>query len=96
MKRQREIQLGDAIRQFMRQEGIESPYNEFRLVQAWPEVMGQAVQRYTGNIYIKNQVLYVHLTSSVLRQELFMGRQLLVHRLNNYVGAQAITKIVFI
>ena len=95
MKRQREEQVGDVIRQFMRAEGIETPYNEFRLVQAWPEIVGPAVERMTTDIYIKNSILYVHLTSSVIRHELFLGRQRLAQRLNDYVGAQVITTIVF-
>ena len=95
MKRQREEQIGDLIRQFMRAEGIETPYNEFRLVQAWPEVVGPAVERCTGQLYVKNGVLYVQLTSSVIRHELFIGRKLLAQRLNNHVGAQVITNIVF-
>jgi hypothetical protein len=36
----------------------------------------------------------VHLTSSVLRAELMAGRALLVRRLNEYVGAQVIERIV--
>ena len=44
---------------------------------------------------IKNQILYVHLTSSVLRQELMMGREILVRNLNNHVGATVITNIIF-
>ena len=50
---------------------------------------------YTRELYIKNQVLYVHLTSAALRQELMMGRDLLVRNLNRHVGAQVITNIIF-
>jgi len=74
---------------------MESPLNEYRLIQSWNEVVGPAIARYTGDMYIKNQILYVHLTSSVLRQELMMGRELLVKNLNNKVGAQVIVNIIF-
>lgn len=80
---------------FLRQEGLETPLNQYRLIEAWKEVVGPSVARYTSNLYIKNQTLYVHLTSSVLRQELLLGRTLLVRNLNNKVGAQVITDIVF-
>lgn len=80
---------------FLRQEGLETPLNQYRLIEAWKEVVGPSVARYTSNLYIKNQTLYVHLTSSVLRQELLLGRSLLVRNLNNKVGAQVITDIVF-
>ena len=88
-------QIGEMIRKFFRQSGLESPLNEYRLVQAWREVVGPAISRYTSNLYIKNQILYVHLTSSVLRQELMMGREMLVRSLNQQVGAQVIVNIIF-
>jgi len=58
-------------------------------------VVGPAIASYTDGLFVRNQTLYVHLTSSVLRQELMMGRDLLVRNLNRHVGAQVITNIVF-
>ena len=95
MRRNEAEQIGEMIRKFFRHNGLESPLNEYRLVQAWREVVGPAISRYTSNLYIKNQILYVHLTSSVLRQELMMGREMLVRSLNQQVGAQVIVNIIF-
>ena len=95
MRRNNAEQIGEMIRKFVRQNGLESPLNEYRLVQAWKEVVGPAITKYTSNLYIKNQILYVHLTSSVLRQELMMGRDILVRNLNEKVGAQVIVNIIF-
>ena len=95
MRRNNAEQIGDMIRKFFRQNGLESPLNEYRLVEAWKDVVGPTIARYTSNLYIKNQILYVHLSSSVLRQELMMGRDMLVRNLNNYVGAQVIVNIIF-
>ena len=86
MKRNDAQQIGDMIRKFFRQNGLESPLNEYRLVQAWNDVVGPVISRYTTNLYIKNQILYVHLSSSVLREELMMGRDVLVRNLNQQVG----------
>ena len=61
---------------------------------AWPQVLGPAAA-YTSNLYIRNQTLYVHLTSAALRQELMMGREVLVRTLNQRVGAMVITNIIF-
>ncbi|MEE1232755.1 MAG: DUF721 domain-containing protein [Phocaeicola sp.] len=95
MKRNNTEQVGDIIRQFLRQEGLESPLNEYRLIESWKDVVGPAIARYTSNLYIKNQTLHVHLTSSVLRQELMMGRELLIRNLNKTVGSQVIVDISF-
>lgn len=95
MKRSNTELLGDVIRRYLRLEGLEMPLNEYRLVDAWKDVVGPAVTRYTTNLYIRNQVLYVHLASSVVRQELMMAREMLVRNLNAQVGSQVIVDIVF-
>lgn len=95
MKRNNTEQVGDVIRRLLRQEGLETPLNEYRLIDAWKDVVGVAIACYTTNLYIKNQVLYVHLSSSVLRQELAMSRTLLIRSLNAQVGSQVIVNIIF-
>ncbi len=95
MKRNEAERIGNVVWQFLRQNALEAPLNEYRLLQAWETVVGSAINRYTSNLYIKNQVLYVHLSSSVLRQELMMGRTLLIKELNGKVGAQVIVNIIF-
>ena len=88
MRRNKAECIGDIIRQYLRQEGLETPLNETRMAAAWSEVMGQAIARYTGDVFVKNQVLYV-------QANLMMGREALVRKLNEYVGAQVIQSIVF-
>ena len=66
-----------------------------RLVEAWPEVAGEAIARYTDSVCIRNQTLWVHLTIPALRADLSMRRQELVRRLNAHVGGQVISDIRF-
>lgn len=95
MKRSNTEHIRSILQKFLREEGLESPLNEHRLLSSWKEVVGPSVAKYTSNLYIKNQTLHVSLTSSVLRQELMMGRELLVKNLNRQVGSMVITNIVF-
>lgn len=95
MKRNKAENIGQLIRQYLRQEGLESPLNEYRLVAAWSEVMGAAIARYTGDLFIKNQVLYVRLKSPALKANLMMSRSVLVKRLNEHIGSQVIQNIIF-
>jgi hypothetical protein len=94
MKRGETKSIAELVKVMCREEGLETPLNEYRLVQAWSQVLGPAVRSYTKELFIRNQILYVKVTSSVLRQELLMNRKSLVHRLNTYVKAQVITDIV--
>ena len=96
MRRCKTQGIGDLIRHFMRQEGLEGSLNEYRLIHiAWPEVMGQGIMRYTGDMRIRNQTLFIQIKSPALRQNLHSTRAQLVRRLNEAVGAQVITDIVF-
>ena len=93
MRRTDSEQVGGVILQYLREFGLETPLNEHRLLQAWDKVLGPAVSRYTKELRIYNQVLFVTITSAALRNELMMRRTELVSRLNAEAGAQVITQI---
>ncbi|MCQ2112833.1 MAG: DUF721 domain-containing protein [Bacteroidaceae bacterium] len=95
MRRSKAQPLTDILHEFLRTEGLETPLNQHRLISAWPEVMGEAINKYTGEIFIQNQTLHVKIKSAPLKQDLMMGRESLVKQLNEHVGAQVITDIVF-
>ena len=92
----REVQsLKDIILRTLREQGLETPLQQKRLVEAWPEVAGPLIASYTLNTYIYNQTLYVRLSSPSLRADLSMRRQEFVERLNAAVGEQVISDIRF-
>lgn len=95
MKRKKAIAIGDLLRQYLREEGLETPLNQQRLLNSWGEVMGKGIQKYTGNLFIKNQTLWVKINSSIIRQELTLEREQIARRLNEHVGAQVIADIRF-
>ena len=88
-------QVKDLILRSLREQGLEMPLQQKRLVEAWPIVAGPVVARYTLNTYIYNQTLYVRLSNPTLRSDLSMRRKELTEQLNKYVGNQVITDIRF-
>ena len=86
--------IGKLVLQYLRQASLDSPLNEQRLLDAWPHIVGP-IAKYSSNLYIRNQTLYVHITLAALRQELMMGREALIRALNQKVGATVITNIIF-
>ena len=85
----------ELILRTLREQGLETPLLQKRLMEAWPVVAGEAISRYTGSVSIRNQTLYVHLTSPALRADLSMQRSEYVKRLNEHIGSQVITDIRF-
>lgn len=94
MKRTNSETISDVLFQYLREEGLEMPLNEFRLIQAWNAVLGKTVSRYTRDLQIHNQTLFVKMSSAPLKNEIAMRRKELTHALNEYVGAQVISGIV--
>lgn len=94
MKRRNTEQVTDVLYQYLRANGLEGPLNEYRLLQAWEEVMGELVARYTTQKYLKNQTLYVHLSSAPLKSELMMRRSEIVKSLNDKVGSIVIYDLI--
>ena len=90
----RDVQsLADIIARCLRADGLETPLKQRRVVDAWGRVVGKAVEKYTGEKFIRNQTLFVKITNPALRADLSMMRERLVKTLNAEVGAQVITDI---
>lgn len=87
--------VGELILKNLREQGLETPLQQKRLMAAWPEVMGEMIASYTQDLFIKNQTLFVHLTNPALRADLSMMRLEIVKKLNAAVGSQVIADIRF-
>lgn len=83
--------INDILQQFLRKEGLETPLQQKRLIDAWDSVAGPMVARYTQEKFIKNQILFVKITNPALRQDLSMMRQQLTRRMNEVVGSSVIS-----
>ncbi len=95
MFRRKVQNIGDLLAQYLRQEGLETPLLQKRLLASWEEVTGPVVERYTQQKFIKNQTLFVKISNPALRQDLSMMRTQLVKRLNEKVGSMVITDVKF-
>lgn len=69
-------------------------YQEARISKLWKELMGPAVDHHTKRLRFKDGVLTVHLGSSVLREELSMGRERITQLLNERLGGEVVRKVV--
>ncbi|MCR5076647.1 MAG: DUF721 domain-containing protein [Prevotella sp.] len=92
----RKVQSLDAVlNRLLREEGLEAPLQQKRLVDAWETVAGKTVARYTQEKFIRNQTLFVKITNPALRADLGMMQTELVRKLNAAAGAMIITSVRF-
>ena len=94
MRRSKTISLAEAIGDYIREMHLDVKLSEVGVINSWEEIVGKAISSRTSKIYIKDQVLFVHLNSSVVRNELLMLRQTLKDKLNEKAGREVIKDIV--
>lgn len=94
MRRSRTISIAEAMKDYIREMNLEGKLLEVNLINSWEEMVGKAISSRTSKVYIKDSILYVHLSSSVARNELMMLREALREKLNEKSGKELIREIV--
>jgi len=88
------ISIGDALREFVETNKLETGLNKVNVADAWNRLMGNGVNNYTASVQLERNILYVHLSSSVLREELSYGKEKIIKMLNEELGKDIIKKLV--
>jgi predicted nucleic acid-binding Zn ribbon protein len=87
--------LKEVIDKFLKAYAWDGKMKEMDIVAAWPELMGIAVANRTKEIRIQNKKLFLTIDSSVMREELLLGKQIIIDRLNDFAGQEIVTDIWF-
>lgn len=94
MRRSNTQSLSEVIREFVKGSSIEQKLKETDVVQSWEELLGKTVASYTRNITLKNKILVVEITSSIVKNELFMMREEIRKKLNERAGDELIKTVI--
>jgi len=93
--RRSEIQyLGSAIKDYLKDRKLDGKMAEIEAVNSWELIIGKQIARATSSIYIKDGTLYVHLKSSIVRNELFMMRNDIIRVMNQRIGREVVKAII--
>lgn len=95
MRRSNTQSLSEVLKEYVKQNRIDQKLKEVDVVQGWENLLGKTIAHYTKNIYIRNGILYVEISSSVVKNELFMMREEICRRINQNAGQNVVSKIIF-
>lgn len=88
------LNLQDVLKDFVNENNLEKGLDKVQVRNAWAKLMGNGINNYTTAIELKNDTLYVQLSSSTLREELSYGKQKIIELLNEELGKEIVNKIV--
>jgi hypothetical protein len=73
---------------------LEKGLDKVNAQKAWENLMGNGVNSYTREVRLERGILYVSLSSAVLREELSHGKSKIVSMLNEALGKDLVQKVV--
>jgi hypothetical protein len=86
--------IQDVLKEFVDNNNLQSGLDKVNVREAWANLMGNGVNNYTTAIELKHHILYVQLSSSVLREELSYGNEKIIKMLNEAIGKDVVKKLV--
>jgi predicted nucleic acid-binding Zn ribbon protein len=96
MRRKNTQNIADIIKEMLQDNNrLSQGLVETQVIKNWSKVLGPSVERHTTKAYMHKGVLFVHLNSSVVRNELVMLKEKIIRSLNQSVSTNIVTDIVF-
>ena len=95
MKRNGVNSLENILKKIFNKPKIKKKLEETEVLNQIEEILGNNLKIYISNKYVKNGILYIHLSSSVLRNELSFQKEGIIDNINNNLSKKVIKDIVF-
>ena len=89
-----ESAISDILKEIIQKNKLQPGIDDVLVKEAWKSLMGNGVNSYTRNIILKNETLYVELTSAVLREELTYGKDKIIKLINEELRRDVVKKVV--
>ena len=86
--------MQDAIKQFLKQSRLKGNIQALQIEDIWEQIMGKTIARYTDNIQIINQTLFISSTVAQLKNELLYQKEKIIERVNEALGEKVINEVV--
>lgn len=90
------VTLKDAMSAMLKSYNIDVKFDEASLVSTWEKIMGKAIANRTANIYIRDNVMIVTLSSAPLKHELNNSKAKVMDLIKQHYGKAVVKDILFI
>lgn len=94
MKRTTPKTVGELMEQLFKSPNIAAKIAEGSLPDIWRRVVGPIVAEQTRQVRLVRGVLFVHITSAIMRNELMMRRDALVRAINKEAGIDIVAQLI--
>ena len=89
-----EFSMKDAIQQFLNQSRIKGDIQAMQIEDAWEQIMGKTVARYTDKLQIFGDKLVITTHVAPLKKELIYQKANIIQRVNEVMGKRIIAEVI--
>ena len=86
--------LSEALNAFIKENKLQKGIDKVMVRKAWEKIMDNGVNNYTTAVELRNETLYVSLSSSVLREGLSHGKSKIIDMINEELNKDLVKNIV--
>ena len=88
------LNMSEALNEFIEVNKLQKGIDKVDVKDAWRKLMGTGVWNYTTQVELRHNVLYIGLTSAVLRAELSYGKTKIIKMINEELGKEIVKKLI--
>ncbi|MFN5379479.1 MAG: DUF721 domain-containing protein [Bacteroidota bacterium] len=96
MGEKNEMNIKQALDQYMKRFGLQRKVEEIKLVQLWPEIAGEFIARNTSDLQVRDRRLIIRVNSSVIKHQLLISRDTIIQRVNQFMEQEYINDLVLL
>ena len=88
--------LIDLVNNFIDQSGLRKRFQEQEIIQKFHKIIGPFLMKKVKKSFVKNQKLYLNLSSAPFKQELILQKSKLLNQINSSLGKEYLKDLIFI
>ena len=88
--------LKSVIEEMLESYKIKDKFDQNKLIANWEQIMGTMIAKRTDKVYVHKKVLFVHLNSAALRNELSIAKQKVLDLIWEHTGKDQIKDVKFL
>ena len=85
--------LGKVLSEIVESKALSRGITNEKINGLWNQLLGDTISQFTDKVELRNETLYVSLSSAPLREELSYGKEKIMRMLNEEMGKETIKKI---
>ncbi|MEM8908872.1 MAG: DUF721 domain-containing protein [Bacteroidota bacterium] len=94
MKRHNDQKLKDVLKEMVNSKKLKPKLHQTKIKATWEEMMGPSISKYTTQISVRRQKLYLTISSAPLKQELSFGKEKIRKMMNETLGEEYIEEVI--